>query len=175
MPELVGLVLSHVNPTSFAPGPCECSGLLGRWSVPNSGLLCLQWESLCVSVPEEVCCSGLTVMVAGGARPCPPGTATSFCVGLGDVPTWPNSIDVVSPVHLAPKKGPKQWQLVHDLHGINTVTPLQPCKFETLKVLSPCRIRLDGHLDLAQGYHHMLMGSEVHLLVPLPGGDLPIH
>jgi hypothetical protein len=48
----------------------------------------------------------------------------------------PDEIDVVSPVHLTLKKGPKLWWLVHDLCGVNKVMPLQLCKFESLKTLS---------------------------------------
>jgi hypothetical protein len=38
---------------------------------------------------------------------------------LGNGPMQPNSIDVISLVHLVPKKGLKQWQLVHNLCGIH--------------------------------------------------------
>jgi hypothetical protein len=57
-------------------------------------------------------------------------------VDLGNSILQPIGIDVVSPVNLAPKKGPKQWQLVHDLHRLNMVMPPCPCKFKTLKTLA---------------------------------------
>jgi hypothetical protein len=66
-----------------------------------------------------------------------------------------------------PKKGPKQWCMVHNLHNLNL--SLVPClvQFEGLTTLA----HLAGAnwwmitFDLAQGYHHLLMDNDTRRLL----------
>jgi hypothetical protein len=82
------------------------------------------------------------------------------CMGRGDV--RPVGVQVMAPVFLVPKKGPKRWRLVINLHHLNRCLVDRPCKFKSLKMLA----RLAGHkwwmitFDLAQGYHHVLVEPE---------------
>jgi hypothetical protein len=65
--------------------------------------------------------------------------------------------DVVAPIFLVPKAGPKRWRLVHDLRGLNRVLPQRAGKQEGLSTL----LRLAGRgwwacsWDLEAGYHHL--------------------
>jgi len=64
---------------------------------------------------------------------------------------------VVSPLLLAPKAGPKKWRLVIDMRGLNSALPQRAAKAERLADL----LRLAGRgwwavtWDLEAGYHHV--------------------
>jgi len=76
-------------------------------------------------------------------------------VATGAVEAVADRPEVVSPLLLAPKAGPKWWRLVIDMRGLNTALPQRAAKAERLVDL----LRLAGRgwwavtWDLEAGYH----------------------
>ncbi len=77
-------------------------------------------------------------------------------MGKGD--KRPEGIDLACPVMCMPKKGPKWWCMVHDLHNLNLSLVPRSVWFEGLTTLA-CLARAKLWMitfDLVQGYHQLL-------------------
>jgi hypothetical protein len=85
----------------------------------------------------------------------------------------PAGIQFISPVFLVPKKGPKQYQLVIDMHAVNKGLATRKCKFNSLASVA----WLAGKgwwmitFDLAQGYHHMMVKPKTRELLGFKVGQ----
>jgi hypothetical protein len=96
---------------------------------------------------------------------------------MGEGSVHPEGINFVCPVMCMPKKGPKHWRMVHDLHNLNLGLVLQMVHFKGLTSLA----QMAGAgwwlitFNLAQGYHHLLMEEEVRQLLGFQVGQQWYH
>jgi hypothetical protein len=86
---------------------------------------------------------------------------------MGTGSKQPMGINFVCPIMCVPKKGPKHWQMVHDLHDLNCGLVPRTVHFKglaSLAQMASARWWLIS-FNLAQGYHHLLMEEDAHQLL----------